>query len=190
LTLIQPKVRRWNKREYHEAADLGWFDGQRVELIDGEVIEMPPQKDAHAFAVRLALAAVGKAFSADYTLLVQMPLSLGPSSEPEPDIAVARGSLRTVKTHPKTAVLVLEVADTSLAFNVGRKASLYASRGIRDYWVVNLMDRQLEVRRRPVPDRSSDFGHSYADTTILRVGQSIAPLAARKTKIKVADLLP
>jgi Uma2 family endonuclease len=190
MTLAEPKVRRWTKKEYYEAADLGWFDGQRVELIAGEVIEMAPQRDAHSQALTLADYSIRKVFANQYVVRVQSPLDFGNTSQPEPDVAVVRGTPRGIKHHPKTAVLVIEIADTSLAHDVGRKASLYASRGIRDYWVVNLMDRQLEVRRRPVPDRSAAFGHSYADTTILRVGQSIAPLAARKTKIKVADLLP
>ena len=79
----EPTVRKWTKNEYHEAAELGWFDGQRVELIDGEVIRMPPQKDKHAMSLRLVDVAMRKAFPKDYVFCLQMPLDLGAATEPE-----------------------------------------------------------------------------------------------------------
>src|SRR5262245_4738824 len=127
MKLMEPAVRKWTKEEYHEAAELGWFSGQRVELIDGEVVEMAAQKDEHAMSLRLADHAARKAFTGDYVLCVQMPLNIARASEPEPDLAVVRGTLRSLKKHPTTAVLIVEISDTTLAYDRGRKASLYAS---------------------------------------------------------------
>lgn len=190
MTLAEPTIRKWTKPEYHEAARLGWFDGQRVELIQGEVVEMPPQKDEHAMAVRLCEDAVRRAFGDGHVFCVQMPLDFGPGSEPEPDIAVVRGALRSVKKHPKSAALIIEVSDTTLAYDRGRKASLYASRAIRDYWVVNLVDHCLEVHRRPVRNAASAFGFTYSDVKTYESGDSVVPLAAKRATLSVASLLP
>jgi Uma2 family endonuclease len=189
MLLREPRIRRWTKKEYYEAGDLGWFDSQRVELIDGEVVEMAPQRDEHAHAVTLTNYAMRKAFGDLHVVRVQMPLDFG-ASQPEPDVAVIRGSVREVKSHPKTAALVIEVSDTTLAFDRGVKARLYASKGIRDYWIVNLVDRQVEVHRRPALDAESPTGRVYAEKLILHAGDRIAPLASRKVKVKIADLLP
>src|SRR5687767_2263779 len=127
MTVAEPTIRRFSRDEYHRMADTGFFDGQRVELIDGEVIQMPAQKDQHAFAVRLGDDALRRAFKTGCVILVQMPLDLGDLSEPEPDLAVVRGSLRAVSTHPQSAELVVEVSDTTLVYDQRVKASLYAS---------------------------------------------------------------
>jgi Uma2 family endonuclease len=189
MLLADPKVRRWTKSEYYQAADLGWFEGQRVELIDGEVVKMAPQKNDHAHGVTLADYAAKRIFGSQYVVRVQLPMDFG-SSQPEPDVAVIRGTLKTVKTHPKTAALVIEVADTTLKYDREIKSRLYASRGVTEYWVVNLIDRQVEVRRQPGSDGASPFGYGYAETTVYQPGQAIAPLGVRKGKVKVADLLP
>jgi Uma2 family endonuclease len=186
----EPTVRKWTKREYHEAAELGWFDGQRVELIDGEVVEMAAQRDAHAASLRLTDYAVRKVFPKDYVFCVQMPLNVAGQSEPEPDLAVVRGTPRSLKKHPTTAVLIVEISDTTLAYDRARKASLYASRGIRDYWIVNLIDRVVEVRRKAAVDREAAFGYSYAEATVYRPGETVTPLGARRGKVRVEDLLP
>lgn len=190
MTLAEPTIRKWTKPEYHEAARLGWFDGQRVELIQGEVVEMPPQKDEHAMTVTLCDYAVRTVFGEGFVVRVQLPLDLGVTSEPEPDIAIVRGTPRSVRKHPKTALLIIEVSDTTLAYDRGRKASLYASRGIRDYWVVNLPDHRLEVHRRPVRNAASAFGFTYSDVRAVESGESVIPLAAKHASITVASLLP
>ena len=92
--------------------------------------------------------------------------------------------------HPKTALLVIEVSDTTLPFDRNRKASLYAAAGIADYWIINLMDRQLEVLRQPIADASAPHGLTYGQTQILKSGEAIAPLAAPTSQIAVTDLLP
>jgi Uma2 family endonuclease len=122
---------------------------------------------------------------------MQGPLDLGPYSEPEPDVAVVPGPrARYATQHPRTAVLVVEVSDTTLAYDRTHKASLYAAAGIEDYWIINLVDGQVEVRRDPVPDPIQPHGHTYATLTVLRPPASVAPLAAPGAGLAIADLLP
>src|SRR5262249_53197486 len=121
---------------------------------------------------------------------MQLPIDFGPYSEPEPDVSVVAGSRKDYKAgHPTTALLIIEVSDSTLAFDRGRKASLYAMRGIADYWIINLVDVQLEVRRDPRPDPSQPLEYGYADLKILRPGDVLSPLAAPHLVFAVADLL-
>ena len=190
MLLKEPTLRAWNKAEYHQAADLGWFDGQRVELINGEVVDMPPQKEPHAMAIMLAERALREAFGAGYVVRSQLPLNASDSSEPEPDIAVVRGRIRDMQHHPGTALLIIEIADSTLEYDRERKSCLYAACKVADYWIVNLRDRQLEVHRKVVRSSRNDFGHDYAVINIHQPGEAVAPLARTRARIKVADLLP
>ena len=107
-----------------------------------------------------------------------MPLRLGEITEPEPDVAVIAGSIRDyTDAHPSTAALVIEVADTSLAYDRTTKASLYAKAGIAEYWIINLNNRQLEVYRSPRVDATQRYGFRYADITIYSATECVAPLA-------------
>jgi len=186
-----PTRRRWTIDEYYRLGEMGFFNDQRVELIDGEVIDMAPQKDIHAVAVGLVFKAVWKAFGDVPWVRCQLPLRLADSTEPEPDVSVVTGPERQYvgKGHPSTAFLVVEVSDTSLDFDRTIKASLYASAGIADYWIVNLIDRQLEVFRRPIADSAARFGWTYADRMILTPADQIKPLAAQSSA-SIADMLP
>ena len=102
------------------------------------------------------------------------------------------GSTRSYagRGNPTTALLIVEVSETTLAFDRRHKASLYAAAGIADYWIVNLVQRQLEVYRSPVSDAAQLFGFGYSSRTILDAGDAVAPLAAPKANVAVADLLP
>jgi Uma2 family endonuclease len=87
-------------------------------------------------------------------------------------------------------VLIVEVADSTLRFDRNAKASLYARAGIEDYWVVNLVDQVLEVRRDPVPAPNARYGHRYSTTIMLHGGEHVTPLAAPHATIPASDLLP
>jgi Uma2 family endonuclease len=155
-----------------------------VELLDGEIIEMSPEKSRHATAVDLALEALRAAFATGHTVRVQHPLALGEASEPEPDLAVVAGSPRDYAAgHPASALLVVEVADSSLEYDRKRKAHAYAGAGIEDYWIVNLTGACLEVYRSPSPD-------GYRSVATHSRDASITPLAAPDAVVRVADLLP
>jgi Uma2 family endonuclease len=113
-------------------------------------------------------------------------------SVPDPDVAVIAGSIRenAGRANPKSALLIVEVSESSLAYDRNRKGSLYARAGIADYWIVNLEKRFLEVHRNPVPDEAAAFGFRYQDVEFLEPPDEIAPLALPQARIKIADLLP
>lgn len=189
LRLLEPQTLRLKKRDYYTMAEAGIFDGRRVELLDGEVIVMPPMGDRHALAIVNGTYILPPLFGSTHTVRVQLPLDFG-DSQPEPDFAIVAGNYRTIAKHPTTALLVIEVAEKTLVLDQTRKARLYASRGIADYWIVNLNDNLLEVRRKPTRDADSKSLWRYDDVQTVSSGQSIAPLAFPRKKIKVADLLP
>lgn len=186
----EPQPRRWTRTEYHTLADMGWFRGQRVELIDGRIMVQSPQNWPHASTTDQVAEVLRDTLGAGYWVRMQLPLDLGEPSEPEPDLSAVVGKRVHYTAHPTTAVLVVEVSDTTLRYDRSQKASLYARAGIDDYWIVNLVDRQLEVRRQPVPDSSQPFGFGYAQETVLTPADFVAPLASPQARIAVADLLP
>lgn len=189
MRLAEPKRRRWTRAEYHRMSDLGLFRGQRVELLGGEVVEMPAQKDTHVIAVSLTAKALAKAFGDGFWVRTQAPLNIDRYNEPEPDVAVVVGSERDYvgSENRADALLVVEVSDTTLGYDRGRKARRYARAGIADYWIVNLVDRRLEVRRGP---QRRGRAYQYADVSVYGPGVKLAPLVVPKSPIRVVDLLP
>jgi Uma2 family endonuclease len=161
-----------------------------VELIEGEIIAMPPMMNPHAVGLGLAQDVLGAVFGTDYWVRNQLPLHFGPRSEPEPDVAVVPGEPRDYQDHPTTALLVVEISDTSLRYDRGRKAGVYARAGIADYWIVNLVDNQLEAFRDPQPDSQQPGRYAYGTITVLKATEVLAPLAAANARIAVNDLLP
>ncbi len=190
-TLEPPRVHQLTRDEYYKMGEVGMFEGKHVELIEGRIIEMSPMGSPHRTSVVLAGDALRSAFGVRAFVQTQSPMDLGEVSEPEPDVAVVAGEVRDYsQAHPKTAVLIVEVSESSLDYDRTEKASLYAKAGIPDYWVLNLIDRRLEVCRDPVPDRNELYGFGYRSVTILSAGDTVAPLAAPQASIAVADLLP
>jgi Uma2 family endonuclease len=189
--ITEPKPHRWTREEYYKMGEQGFFEGQRVELIEGEVIEMSPVYAPHATSVTGSAEVLREVFGKGWVIREEKPLGLGINSDPEPDVAVVAGKLGDFKdAHPATAALVIEVADSSLSYDRTYKASLYAKAGITDYWIVNLQERQIEVHRRPIVDANARFGFSYADKMIFKEDDPVKPLAKPKASIAVADLLP
>jgi Uma2 family endonuclease len=104
---------------------------------------------------------------------------------------VVPGSFRDyVARHPSRPVLVIEVSESSLALDREYKGSLCARAGLADYWIVNLVDRVLEVYREPAPDSAASFGWRYRSIEVLAPVASVSPLASSGVTIRVADLLP
>ena len=169
----------------------GLFDRQHVELIEGYIIDMSPMGSEHATAVALTATALEHAFGPGYFVRWQMPFGVGEISEPEPDVAVVTGGIRDYTAeHPRSAVLLVEVADSSLSYDRMEKASLYAKAGVLDYWILNLIDQQLEVYRHPVLDSEAPYGFGYADRAVFTAAERVTPLALPSSTIVVADLLP
>jgi Uma2 family endonuclease len=186
------QVRRWTRQEYEQLGELGVLGpDERVELIEGEIFQMPPQLSRHALGVRAGQETLRVAFGAGFDVRAQLPLALGQYSEPEPDVAVVRGSyLDYPVEHPTSAVLVVEVSETTLAFDREVKASLYAAAGIPEYWISNLVHGQLEILRDPGPMAETRFGYGYRSRTIAHPGETVTTLAPTSVQVAVDDLLP
>jgi Uma2 family endonuclease len=189
-TPIQTK--RWARVEYERLIDLAMFQpGDRVELVGGQLVVREPQGSPHAVAVRLAEDALRSAFGFGWEVRAQMPVALDDESEPEPDVAVCPGRPRDyLAGHPARPVLLVEVAETSLAFDREHKGSLYARARIPEYWLVNLVDRVLEVYCDPVPSAEAPYGWCFSALLRLGAADSVSPLAAPQAHVAVADLLP
>lgn len=186
-----PTRKRWTVAEFHELWTEGWFEHCRPMLLNGEIYETAIAGPPHNTGVGLADYALKAVFAQGFVVRIQMPLVLGQWSDPVPDVAVIVGSPRDyAATQPMTAVLVVEVADTSLATDTGEKAQLYAAAGIADYWVIDLNNQLVIVHRDPRPDPTSPSGAAYATITRLAAGQTIVPLAAPQAAVAVGDLLP
>jgi Uma2 family endonuclease len=183
---------RWTRALYAQLREAGILgEDDRVELVEGELVEMAAVGAPHNVAVGLADDVLRETFGRGFHVQVQGPMALGDTSEPEPDVAVIPGNRRDyTHDHPTTAALVIEVADTSLRYDRERKASLYARAGIAEYWIVNLVERVIEVHREPAPDRTAPFGASYTRRMIVEVDGNIAPLAAPDRPVRVSALLP
>jgi len=190
-SIFDPSPRKWTKAEYYQLAELGMFQGQRAELIEGEIMVMSPQKFSHFATLDRSCDVLRAAFGSGYWTRSQGPLDFGLPSEPEPDVSVVRGRRDDYSAHPLAAdtVLIVEVSDTTLAFDRGNKASLYARAGIADYWVIDLVHTQLEVRRSPVADASARYGFRFADLLTFGPGQSVPLLSLPSAIITVSSLL-
>ena len=186
------RTRHWTRKEYDRLIELGVLhEDERIELIGGQMIVAEPKGTPHSTSVALTAEALRVAFGGGWLVRQQDPVALDDESEPEPDIVVVTGTPRDyLAEHPHRPVLVVEVAESSLRFDRSCKGSIYARAGLDDYWIVNLVDRVLEVRRRPVAAPSAKFGWRYADLTVCRHGEIAAPLAKPDAAIAVADLLP
>lgn len=185
-----PRARVWTVDEFTRLGDLGLFEGRRAMLIAGEIIEEGPMNPPHRIALEVTGTAVRAAFGSGWRFCGQMPLVLGQTTDPEPDFAVVPGPARGAAAHPTTAALVIEVADSSLRYDLTDKMSLYAAGGIPDYWVLNVAGRRLVVHRGPQPDPDQRFGHGYGRVTELGPADAVSPLAAPAATVRVADLLP
>jgi Uma2 family endonuclease len=183
---------RWTAKQLYRLLDRGFLRNKRVELVEGVILVMPAQKNPHAIAIDLGRKALDLAFGPGYWVRVQGTLDLSAASVVDPDLAVVSGDVRSWvgKSNPSTALLVVEVSDTTLGYDRHRKASLYARAGIADYWIINLRKSQLEVYRQPGPNQHPRYGYGYASPTILTTADSVTPLAAPQSAVRVADLLP
>ena len=173
---------RFSRAAYHRLVEIGLIDSDsRVELIDGEIFMMspigPPQG---SYTSRLAEFFVRR-LPENLHCRVQMPIVAGDHSEPEPDIAiVTRRTDYYKENHPSTneVALIIEVAQSSLSFDLGKKLKLYASSNIPEYWVVDADHSLLHLHRAPT-------GNRYADIVVLKAGETAVPLAAPACQLSI-----
>ena len=179
------KPHRWTREEFHRMGASDVFpEGMRWELLDGEIYPKIGQGNGHITAGRAVAAALRAALGEGFDVSSQYPLPLGEENEPEPDVMALRGSWRDYDGRdPDPAldvVVVVEVSDSSVRRDQGLKTRLYAAAGVPEYWIVNLPERTLEVRRRP-------YEGVYGETRILHEGESAK---VGDGAVAVADILP
>lgn len=179
--------RLFSRDEYYRLAELEILaPDERTELIYGLIIKRAGQVGRpHSIAVGKTAAALRTALSDGSAVEQQMPMQMGDDLEPSPDVAVLRGASDDYPDVPLASdiLLLVEVSDTTLRYDRGTKAALYAADGIPDYWLVNLRARTLEVRRQPE-------GGEYVSLDVYGEGEAVAPLAAPDSLVRVAALLP
>jgi Uma2 family endonuclease len=177
---------RWTREEYDQLVAAGVFAGARVELVEGVIYDMTPQSSRHGAGVRKMRRALERICPAAHEVITQLPLDLSLESEPEPDAAIVPSDPDDwALSHPTSALLVVEIADSSLRYDRKTKMRLYARGGIPEAWLLNLTSDALEVYRDP--DRAAG-----AYTTRLDVARdaAVSPLFSPQAAIKVASLIP
>lgn len=185
-----PRPHRFTLEEYHRIAEAGLFHGKRVELLEGNIIDMAPQGSDHYQTIERVADVLANVFGSGFWIRRQGPLRLNDASEPEPDISVVTGKMADYRDHPTTALLVVEVSESTLQFDRSEKAGFYARSGLADYWIVNLVEKQLEVYREPTADSAVASGYKYRDVSIKKAAEFILALGDPQKKVSVADLLP
>jgi len=187
LTVKHAKRYRFNVDEYYRMADAGIFgEDDRVELIEGDVIQMPPIGPEHNADVSKGNYLFAQTLGGRAIVQVQGPVRLSSRSEPLPDLVLLRWRddfYRGGHPGPEDVLLLIEVAKTSVRYDIQEKALLYAQANIPEYWVENLPRRSLMVFRDPSPD-------GYRDTQELRGDEPVSPLAFPDVVLTPAMLLP
>jgi Uma2 family endonuclease len=174
------RIRPLRRIEYESLVERGLLADSRVELLLGALVDVTPQGPLHANVVRRLGERLVRELSGDVHTRVQSPLALSDDSEPEPDIAVVPAGDYD-HAHPNRALLVIEIADTSLQKDRGIKTALYATAGIPEFWLVNLTDKSVEVHRHPSSGR-------YADIQRVGMGDGLTALAFPMLRILVSEI--
>ncbi len=207
MASVGPEPMRWTAEDFYQMGGLPSIRDRKVMLIDGEVLSMPAPSPLHDMALQLVSDGLRTVFPpTHFCVRVQMGMFFGINTDPVPDIAIVPGTPRQHARQPQTALLVVEVADSSINFDTGDKASLYAAAGIADYWVFDVNDQRIRVCRDPQPDAAAKYGSSYKSIQVLGPRDTLAPLAAlsaphaaptepplgglRGASVPVIDLLP
>jgi Uma2 family endonuclease len=177
---------RFSTKEYHQMAETGVLPpNARVELLDGQIIDMPPIGPSHGGTTKRLTHIFTPPARGRWIVAVQDPVHLDAHSEPQPDVMLLRPAADFyTDRHPGPAdvLLLIEVADTSLSYDRGEKLPAYGRAGIREVWIVNLPERRLEVYRDP-------HTAGYGSSTVLCAGDKASPLAFPDLTVDIAELL-
>jgi len=150
---LEPQIHLWTVSDYHQMIEAGILDeDDRVELLEGKIVCMSPQRPFHAASVQRSSRLLFKVLSDRAEIRVQLPIILGNDSEPEPDIAVVRLDANEYSfRHPETAdiYLLIEVADSTINKDRKQKARIYSKNHVLEYWILDLQKRQVYIFRQP-----------------------------------------
>jgi Uma2 family endonuclease len=181
-------LKYWTVNEYRQMSEVGILNADsRTELIAGQILVMAAKGTPHVLGLRLLAVALDKLLTNQpFFISTQDPIQLNNFSEPEPDLAIVRGTLLDYADRhpePKDLALVVEVADSTLKYDCEVKDKLYAQSGIEDYWVLDVKNQQLHIFRNPTPT-------GYTSHLILTPPNSISPLAFPNRSVSLLDILP
>jgi Uma2 family endonuclease len=186
MATVSPRKHLTNLDEWRRLGEANIFPpDSRLELIEGEILEMAPIGFNHAGHLKRINSLFTRLVPASIIASVQDPLQLGDLSEPEPDFMLLKPNPDFYSSrHPVASdvLLLIEVADSSLAFDQNQKQRLYAQHRIPEYWLQNLNDHCLEVYRRP-------HGELYEEKTTLRAGDSISLSQLPDITVQLSDTL-
>ena len=172
--MLPTKAKLWTVDDYHRMVETGVLTGSdRVELLEGQIIEMNPQLPPHAATTQRAFRYLDRLLETVACMRMQLPVTLKPKSEPEPDIAVVRIDASEYGDRhpaPDDIFLIIEVADSTLLGDRQQKALVYAKAGIADYWILDVNAKQVYVFREPTSE-------GYQQEAILTANTLIAPVA-------------
>lgn len=188
ITSTLTPLRLWTRDDYHRMAEAGILHpDEPVELVAGQIIlKMSPQGSPHAAGIRRSRRWFEMALGDRALIQTQLPIQLDQYSEPEPDLAIVQPDPRDYSDrHPTAAdvLLLIEVSDSTLAYDCNTKAITYAQAGIADYWVIDVEHRQLLVWRDPTPT-------GYSSPLVIEEQGAIAPLQFPQVSVPVVELLP
>jgi len=180
---------RFTPDQFEQLGQMGLFDHLRVELIGGEIVQMPPVGPEHSVGKTYTASAWQRRKQPKWHVRVDDPLRIG-DSEPVPDVVIVPGKPSDYRAqHPTTALLVIEIADTSLEYDRTEKMSLYAAAGIPEYWIVNLVERCVEVYREPAsPAVGTAFNARYRSLRYYGLDEVVSPLFELTLEIPVRAL--
>ncbi|MFN7640085.1 MAG: Uma2 family endonuclease [Pseudanabaena sp.] len=183
----EPQIRLWSIADYHQMIEAGILDeDDRVELLEGKIVCMSPQRPFHAASVQRSSRLLFKLLSDRAEIRVQLPVILGNDSEPEPDLAVVRFDADEYSfRHPEAPdiYLLIEVADSTIAKDRNQKARIYAKNRVLEYWILDLQKRQVYVFRQPEEG-------VYREKLILNSDDSITMQAFPDVAIALNDMFP
>jgi Uma2 family endonuclease len=176
-----PHPWRYDRKQFNLMAETGVFGPQpHVELLNGEVVAMSPQNSKHGNAITRLNMLLTAAYAGRQAVRVQLPFAVSDHHEPEPDLCVVDGAIPPDADHPSAAVLVIEVADSSLEFDRDVKAKIYAAANVPEYWVVDLNGETVEIYTGP-------RGGTYATKRTLQ-GDDVTPLPHAQATIRTAEV--
>jgi Uma2 family endonuclease len=182
------KLKYWTVQEYHRMAELGILDAsERTELIAGQITLMVAKGTPHVLTLRILTNEI-EALLGNQPVFIstQDPIHIDNSSEPEPDLAIVRGTaFDYVDQHPqpKDICLIVEVADSTLKYDCEVKDKIYAKANITDYWVIDIPHRQVHIFRDPTPT-------GYTSHLILTEPQTVSMLAFPGIELSISSILP
>jgi Uma2 family endonuclease len=177
---------QWSVEEYQKLGEVGIFhEDDRVELLNGDIVIMAPIGIRHMKAVRRLNNILAKKYGDRCLVDVQNPVMIDGRSVPQPDILLLRPSADTRNSAPipEDVLLLIEVADSSLLYDMREKRAAYARTGIAEYWLLDLTHNQIHVFRDPSAE-------GYAQEQVVRSGESVAPLAFADVSVSLDEILP